>query len=1110
MGDFINHIFEFQIALFFGVLILFWLLEFFLLPTKLSVKLSHTLLNARFLFFVVPVQFSLSVLVLLVSNHVEINQLGFMFALPVAKDSLVYFILTFIIIDLFDYLYHYMMHKVPLFWKFHQIHHSDLDVDITTTLREHPVETFIRVSYSILVILLIGATPWFLILKQVLQSTSNILSHSQIKLPERVNYFVSKIFVTPNTHHVHHHYQLPFTDSNFGDVLTVWDHVFATFYILKPSKIVYGVDTNMIRVENENFRNLITRPFISNRKKRKQKRVLSLSKIRLLIFVLVLNLGCSYSQTVVSGKVVDRKQKPVANANVVFTGIQGGVLTNANGFFTIKSSQTLSDISINYVGYEPELVHLTAKTTTDLIVVLKNQNNQLDEITIKNKAKVKLKKKENPAYAILQNIWKNKRKNGLKLADYYQYNKYSSTELGIDNLDSVFVKKALKKNFDSIAPLMKKQNDNIYFVPIALIENYETVYGNNILKKERIDIEGQRNVGLKQQNKLFNNIVNTFHEVDFYQNNILLLNKNFVSPISSEGFGTYNYELADSSFVKNKKFYTIKFKPKIARDFAFRGEFIVDSKNYALTEIEMITPRKMSLNFVRNFELKKTFTYKNDSIYLPLTNEYKGNFTLISNDDEENGVYVVKKENFSNYNLNTPKDPQFYNEGVKQISADQFTQDNAYWKSKEDLETQNTFQIVEETKDSKKLKGITDMIYIIADGYVPLVKGLQTGNIWATAARNQVEGLRWRLGLRTFVTDDDRLRAEGFLAYGDKDNKFKYGLEARYLLTRGIRTTLSAAYLNDNEQMGLIEFNDSHLLPVADKSSKALFVRGQNHFLSKIDKKMIRFDVQPLKNLHTGITLTHNTIKSAAADRFSLDYIDPSSNQIKSLTTDVTSDIYLTYTPGKDISGFGVDEKQSVKLHPTLKINYKHGFKDVMNGSFNYNRIQMLYNKPISFGKTGILDATIGAGKTFGAVPLAILTAVSSNQTYFLLPNTFALLNYYDFVADTYIEGHFEQHFNGLILNEIPLIKKLDWRSLITFRCVTGTISDANIALNKSSIVYTAPTKLYFEYGCGIENIGFGNIRPIRLDFIWRSPFKEINQFPNPKFGIRVGLKTTF
>ena len=153
------------------------------------------------------------------------------------------------------------MHKTPLFWKFHQVHHSDMDVDISTTLREHPGETFIRVTYFILVVFIIGASPWVLIIKQFIQSFSNLVSHSKIVFPRKVNNIVSLIFVTPNTHRVHHHFELPHTDSNFGDTLAIWDRLFSTFSNLNQSNIKCGLDTHMDSNENLDFKNLLARPF---------------------------------------------------------------------------------------------------------------------------------------------------------------------------------------------------------------------------------------------------------------------------------------------------------------------------------------------------------------------------------------------------------------------------------------------------------------------------------------------------------------------------------------------------------------------------------------------------------------------------------------------------------------------------------------------------------------------------------------------------------------------------------------------------------------------------------------------------------------------------------
>lgn len=840
-----NHVFEIQISLFLCVLVLFWVLEIFIFSQNIKAKVLHTFLNSKFLFFVIPVQFSLLMMVLFASNFVEVNHWGLLFKLPITKNSFAFFIVAFIILDLFDYIYHYMMHKKPLFWKFHQVHHSDLDVDISTTVREHPGETFIRVSYSIFVICLVGAAPWVLIFKQCIQSSSNIMSHSKVKLPIKVNAIVSKVFVTPNTHHIHHHYQLPYTDSNYGDVLTIWDHLFATFLKKNPEEITFGVDTNMDRIDNENFKNLIVRPFIINKKKFMKK--IEITKNSTIIIGFLLMTQVITSQTSVQGTIVDENNTPIAYADIVFKGSKEGTSTNSEGVFKLISKNTYNDVIINYVGFENKVVHLISPNTSNLSITLKEQAIAMNEVIVHSRLKKRLKKKENPAYKILEKIWENKKRNGLKLSKSYEYEKFSTVELGLDNLDTAFVKKALKNDFEIISKKMNTNNFNKYYVPIELIERSEKVFGNNILNKERTDTEGERIIGIKQEGKIFEHIGETFKEIDVYENNITILNKNFVSPISSEGFGTYDYNLIDSTSVNDVKQYTIQFYPREERDFAFNGYFTVDTKNYALAEIVMQTPKKMNLNFVRNFELTKSFTFLNDSIYLPLLNEYKGDFTLLSKDKNEKGAYVVKKEVFSNYILDLPKEATFYDQKVNQIVSNQFEKDSVYWNTKEDQETKDLYETVNIVKASKKIKAITGSIYILSDGYIPLFKGLQTGNIWTTVARNQVEGLRLRLGFRTFLSDSDRFRAEGYAAYGQRDKITKYGIEARYLLSNLPRTTISGAYLNDYEQMGLTQFNGIHLLPEADKGSKALFVRGQNFFLSKIQKTMFRFDLEPTK-----------------------------------------------------------------------------------------------------------------------------------------------------------------------------------------------------------------------------------------------------------------------
>ena len=241
---------------------------------------------------------------------------------------------------------------------------------------------------------------------------------------------------------------------------------------------------------------------------------------------------------------------------------------------------------------------------------------------------------------------------------------------------------------------------------------------------------------------------------------------------------------------------------------------------------------------------------------------------------------------------------------------------------------------------------------------------------------------------------------------------------------------------------------------------------------------------------------------------FSIDFLDENQQTVESELVDNNAEIYVLYTPKRNLFGYGVERKYGNNLYPTFLLSFQKAL-EIGAGNTNYSKLLFSYNQPLKLGKFGIMDATLETGKIFGNVQLSVLSAVPANQNYTLLANTFSLLNYYDFVVDQFTSGHFEHHFNGFILNRIPFFNKLKLRSLLTFRGVVGDISESNKAINRSSITYNAPTDLYYEYGFGIENIGLGNIRIFRIDCIWRSDLNNTNSV-SPNFGIRIGMSPAF
>ena len=518
--------------------------------------------------------------------------------------------------------------------------------------------------------------------------------------------------------------------------------------------------------------------------------------------------------------------------------------------------------------------------------------------------------------------------------------------------------------------------------------------------------------------------------------------------------------------------------------------------------------KSINLNFVRALSFEKEFDVKQDSIYIPTKNAYEGDFTFLDKNESNKGLTIKKTILFEKYILNKPLDKSFYSQKNVKTRPNQYKKEDSYWKEKESDESKTTYKFIKEIKEKKEIKNITGLINTISSGYVNTNFDVQFGPLWTLFASNQVEGFRTKLSFRSFKSKDDRFRLGGHLAYGFKDEKIKYGLEGRYLLSYQPRIAVGLAYQKDIEQLGSSLLNTTQLLGTTF-GTDALFSRGDNFFLSKVEKIAANFDYQIKKNLHVGVNFSHSTIRSASPENFNMDYLDTNGN-IRSRITNVASDVYISFTPGRFVYGLGVVRRFGRNIYPSIILNYRKGYKGILNGTHTYDKLQIKYNQPILLSKFGVLNTTIEAGKTFGTLPIGLLNVIPANQTLSLTKDTFALLNYYDFVTDTYLTTHLEHHFNGFILNRVPLLKKLKLRSLVTFRAAYGTMSNKNIAINKSNINYNAPNKVYYEYSVGLENIGYGNLRFLRIDAIWRSNYTPPTSSivgPTPRFAIRIGIK---
>lgn len=250
-----------RIVLLFSCMFIFWNIENLLALNFNYKKWKHAFTNSLFIFTDAPVQFVFGLLLLKAINFDSQHHIGILNWVKGLQNPWIEVIFTFLALDFFEYVYHRLMHFTKPLWMFHVVHHSDRVVDTSTVLREHPGETSVRLAMSVLWVLLLGASFWVILFRQFVQIIFNVFAHSNFRLSEKADRVIGLLFITPNLHHVHHHYKQPYTDTNYGDIFSIWDRMFGTFQRLNKEEVVFGIDTYMADEENAVFSNLVIMPF---------------------------------------------------------------------------------------------------------------------------------------------------------------------------------------------------------------------------------------------------------------------------------------------------------------------------------------------------------------------------------------------------------------------------------------------------------------------------------------------------------------------------------------------------------------------------------------------------------------------------------------------------------------------------------------------------------------------------------------------------------------------------------------------------------------------------------------------------------------------------------
>ncbi len=823
-------------------------------------------------------------------------------------------------------------------------------------------------------------------------------------------------------------------------------------------------------------------------------------KVGFLLFILILMTGQTmFGQlTKIMGTITDQSTgEPMPYVNIVFNGKPIGITSDFNGKYSIETLNPGDSLIASFIGFE---------TQTKKVEKGKFQYINFEMVPLEFELQtVVIVAGENPAEILLRKIIENKAQNNPDKFEAFEYEAYNKIQIDLNNVSEDFKEKRIFRPFSFIFDFVDTSTVNgKTYLPVFLTETVSNVYyrKNPRASIERIyatKISGIENESMTQF------LGDQVQYTNVYDNYIVIFQKNFISPIANFGLNFYKYYLVDSAFHDNKWCYKVMYKPRRKQTLTFTGHYWVHDTTFAIREIEMRIADDANINFVNDMVISKKFDLFNDTSWLPVRDFIVGDFNLIENNDKVVGFFGHKTTTYRDYIVNQPRPDDFYKSPVTVIVEENATkQPDNFWieNRHEELsrDEKTIYFMIDTLKTLPRFNTYIDIIQMITTGYY--VSGnFEYGPYASLLSLNDVEGLRMRIGGRTSNEFSTKVMLSGHLAYGTRDQEFKYGAGLLYMLGKNPRRTLGASFKYDIEQLGASQnaFREDFFLAF-------LFRRNPADKLSMVREYKAFYEHEWFTGFQNTLNFIHRDLYSPANVDFQFYFYDDTvqtfveQNMLPS--TEIRLDTRLAYR-----EKFLIGEFERVSLgakYPILDIRYGYGIPRRFNGEYEYHRLELGLTHWFNVFNLGWSKYMIEAGRMWGRLPYPLLKLHEGNETFIYDEYAFNMMNYYEFVSDKYLSVFYTHHFDGYFFNRVPLLRKLKWREVIYGRALIGGLDEKNKDYSVFPAGLYSLDKPYFETGAGIENI----FKVLRVDAIWRLSYPDHPGIT--KFAVFVSLQLQF
>ena len=841
----------------------------------------------------------------------------------------------------------------------------------------------------------------------------------------------------------------------------------------------------------------------------------------LLLLIVVAVTVHAQKMTVVKGTVIDAETKePLPLVNIAFVNTSIGTTTDFDGSFVLESKWATDSIVVSYVGYQAQKLPITLYERQQVNVALVPFALNLQTVEIKAKRKG-YKRKGNPAVAIMKKVIANKDQNRLEALDFYEYDKYEKIQFDLNNFDPEKLKRRrTMKKFQFIFDYVDTSDLNGKpFLPFFIQETVAKVYYRKNPESKKEYRQGIKVTGIQDYIDLedFTTMMDVlYQDLNVYDDNIRLLDLPFMSPTNPLAITFYRFYLVDTlASVNGQPCNKISFMPVNNQNIAFKGDlYIAKDSTYALLKANLGITRQINVNFVHDLNLEQEFEMK-DGVMVMTKDQLQIDFGLFK---KGTGIYGTRTVSYRNHVFNTPRDEKLY-AGTENVVAakDAYEKDEAFWKqARHDTLSQQEegiYEMIDTLQKAPAFRTAMDLLTLAFTGYKAF-GAFDVGPIGSFYSFNDVEGFRAKFGGETNLKFHPKLSLAGLVAYGFKDQEFKYGASLLYSFQDNFKSNpkhfFRIFYQHEVNLVGLY-------LPFTSTDNFFIsFQRGSTSRMTLMDRYQFQYFLE-LDN-HLSWDFQFNNIRQHPIGTFRFDYFDPETHELNSLPEVTTSEMSLSlrFAPNEQYLQGRSYRLPIYNRYPVFTLKLAAGFKNWLGADYSFQKASFNIFKRFYFSFLGTMRFETEVGQIWGkGVPYFLLYLPRANQSFAYRTGAFNLMNYQEFTADRYLFFSIEHFFNGFIFNKIPFLRKAKLRELVTFKAVYGTLSNQNNPNknpellqflkneNGQPITYTLERRPYMEASVGVGNI----LKVVRFDVVRRLSYLDNPDVPY-MFGVKgMGLR---